>query len=376
MTMENTKKRNIWKPLAIVFLCLLLVVSTLYGLGVGWKTKEATPVGNDPTAQAVVGDTMLNLWTEDATAKKELIEYMQAVTKEGSADFIPVENRIAVFDLDGTLACETDPVYFDHLILKYRVLDDPDYKDKATDFEKEVAQDIVTWIETGESPEDMMTRHGQAVASAFSGLTPEEFNDYVVNFANTPANGYNNMTKAEAFYKPMLQIIDYLEANDFTVYIVSGTDRFIVRGLVEASPLDLPNKQIIGSDESLVAPDQGDTDGLDYVFDADDQLVMGGEFLVKNLDMNKVTVIQQEIGEQPVLAFGNSSSDFSMAQYALNDNPYKAKAFMLCCDDTERENGNVEKAEKMVGLCEENGFTAISMKNDWKTIYGDNVTRK
>ena len=92
--------------------------------------------------------------------------------------------------------------------------------------------------------------------------------------------------------------------------------------------------------------------------------------------MNKVTVIQQEIGKQPVLAFGNSGSDFSMAQYALNDNPYMAKAFMLCCDDTERENGNVEKAEKMVNSCKENGFTAISMKNDWKTIYGDNVTRK
>ena len=65
-----------------------------------------------------------------------------------------------------------------------------------------------------------------------------------------------------------------------------------------------------------------------------------------------------------------------MAQYVLNDNPYKAKAFMLCCDDTERENGNPEKAEKMVASCEENGYTAISMKNDWKTIYGDNVTRK
>ena len=366
--MDN-KKGNIWKPIAIISLCLLLIVSTLYGLGVGYKQGGTDKKASD-------GNKALNLWTDDAKAKNELISYVEAVTKEGSPDFIPEEDRIAVFDLDGTLACETDPCYFDHCIYKYRVLDDPDYKDKATDFEKEVAAEVLQFMETGVSAPNSMEHHGKGVASAFSGLTPEEFIDYVVAFAKTEAPGYNGMTRAEAFYKPMLQVVEYLKANGFTVYVVSGTDRFIVRGLVEASPLDLPTQQLIGSDESLVATDQGDTDGLDYQFDENDQLVMGGEFLVKNLDMNKVTVIQQEIGKQPVLAFGNSGSDFSMAQYAVNNNKYKAKAFMLCCDDTERENGNPEKAAKMVKSCDENGFTAISMKNDWKTIYGDSVTRK
>ncbi len=366
--MDN-KKGNIWKPIAIISLCMLLIVSTLYGLGVGYKQGGTDKKASD-------GNKALNLWTDDAKAKNELISYVEAVTKEGSPDFIPEEDRIAVFDLDGTLACETDPCYFDHCIYKYRVLDDPDYKDKATDFEKEVAAEVLQFMETGVSAPNSMEHHGKGVASAFSGLTPEEFIDYVVAFAKTEAPGYNGMTRAEAFYKPMLQVVEYLKANGFTVYVVSGTDRFIVRGLVEASPLDLPTQQLIGSDESLVATDQGDTDGLDYQFDENDQLVMGGEFLVKNLDMNKVTVIQQEIGKQPVLAFGNSGSDFSMAQYAVNNNKYKAKAFMLCCDDTERENGNPEKAAKMVKSCDENGFTAISMKNDWKTIYGDSVTRK
>lgn len=371
--MENEKKtKNIWKPIAIISLCLLLVVSTLYGLGVGYKQGK----DDKDAVKKADGNAMLNLWTDDAKAKKELIDYINAVTTEGSSDYIPVENRIAVFDLDGTLACETDPAYFDHCIYYYRVMEDPSYKDKATDFEKEVAQDVKQFMDTGVSVPDSMERHGKGVASAFSGLTPEEFIDYVKNFAKTEAPGYNGMTRGEAFYKPMLQVVEYLKANDFTVYVVSGTDRFIVRGLVEASPLDIPSQQIIGSDESLVATDQGDTDGLDYQFDDDDQLVMGGDFIVKNLDMNKVTVIQQEIGKQPVLAFGNSGSDFSMAEYAVNNNPYKAKAFMLCCDDTVRENGNPEKAAKMVNSCKENGYTAISMKDDWKTIYGDSVTRK
>jgi hypothetical protein len=92
--------------------------------------------------------------------------------------------------------------------------------------------------------------------------------------------------------------------------------------------------------------------------------------------MNKVSVIQQEIGVQPVLSFGNSSGDNSMANFVIDDNPYSSKAFMLCCDDLERENGNTEKADKMRKCCEENGWTAISMKDDWKTIYGDSVTKK
>ena len=371
--MENKKKQfTAWKPTAIVAICLFLVVSILYSFGVGYEDSCVKPAAT----QTIDANEMLNLWTDEAAAKTELVSYMDAITKEGSPDFIPVEDRIAVFDLDGTLACETDPCYFDHCIYYYRVMEDPNYKDKATDFEKEVAAEVKQFMDTGVSVPDSMERHGKAVASAFSGLTPEEFVAYVEEYAKTEAPGYTNITRAEQFYKPMLQVIDYLKANGFTVYVVSGTDRFIVRGLVKASPLDLPSNQLIGSDESMVATDQGDTDGLDYQFDDDDQLVMGGDFIVKNLDMNKVTVIQQEIGKQPVLAFGNSGSDFSMAEYAINNNKYQAKAFMLCCDDTERENGNPEKAAKMVTSCEENGYTAISMKNDWKTIYGDNVTRK
>ena len=86
-------------------------------------------------------------------------------------------------------------------------------------------------------------------------------------------------------------------------------------------------------------------------------------------------VIAQEIGEQPVLSFGNSTGDASMAEYTTSNNPYKSLAFMLCCDDTERENGNAEKADKMYSLCEEFDWVPISMKNDWTTIYGDGVTK-
>ena len=82
----------------------------------------------------------------------------------------------------------------------------------------------------------------------------------------------------------------------------------------------------------------------------------------------------QEIGQQPVLSFGNSSGDSSMAEYVISNNPYKSLAFMLCCDDLERENGSISKANDMYKLCETYGWLPISMKNDWTTIYGNGVT--
>ena len=371
--MEKSRKSStVWKIISLLLACALIVVSTQFAVYLN-REKAAAETETQETGEQV---NYLSLWNDRAVAKSELENYMKAITDESSPDFIPVEDRIAVFDLDGTLVCETDPVYFDHCIFKYRVLDDPDYKDKASDFEKEVAAQVVEYMETGKSPSTLMEDHGRAVASAFSGMTVDEFEEYVAEFKKQPAPGYNGMTRGEAFYKPMVEVVEFLQANDFKVYIVSGTDRFIVRGLVKDSPLNIPANQIIGSDESIVAPDQGDTAGLEYVFDDDDQLVLGGDFLIKNLDMNKVTVIRQEIGQKPVLSFGNSSSDSSMAEYVTTDNKYKSLAFMLCCDDTVRENGNPEKAKKMANSCTENGWTAISMKNDWKTIYGDNVTRK
>ena len=380
--MENKKKDSAltWKISSAVLAVALVSVSCTWAITAN-SSHTALPAGDTSVTASVVSETsqvketdVLSLWTENAPLKSELTAYMKTITDESSADFIPVENRIAVFDMDGTLCCETDPGYFDHKLLYHRVVEDADYKDKASDEEKETAEIIKTYFETGEYPSGLDVKHGTAVATAFKGMTTEEFDAYVKAYRDEPMESYTNMTNGQAFYKPMLEVVDYLQANDFKVYIVSGTDRLITRGLAEGV-IDIPLSQMIGSDENLVASGQGDKDGLDYTFTKDDKVITGGEFLVKNLKMNKVSVIEQEIGVQPVLCFGNSSGDAAMANFTINNNKYKSAAYMLCCDDTERENGNVEKADKMRKTCEENGYTAVSMKNDWKTIYGDSVTK-
>ncbi len=381
--MEEKKKNPTlrWKIISGVLAVALITVSCFYAFGVGKPACTNTTNAQSSVTETVAAtdaaktDDALSLWTDSAPLKKQLTDFMKSITAEGSNDFIPVKDRIAVFDMDGTLCCETDPGYFDHKLLYYRVTEDPDYKDKASAEEKAVCEKIKTYFETGEYPKGLDVEHGKAVATAFKGMTPEEFDAYVKKYKEQPTIGYNNMKYGEAFYKPMLQVVDYLQANDFKVYVVSGTDRLITRGLCDGV-LDIPPSQMIGSDESFVATNQGDKDGLDYTFTKDDKVITGGEFIIKNLKMNKVSVIEREIGQQPVLCFGNSSGDGAMANFTITNNKYQSGAYLLCCDDLERENGNQKKADSMRESCEKNGWTAVSMKDDWKTIYGDNVTRK
>jgi hypothetical protein len=367
---KTEKNNNSWKLTALSALLLLAVVCVIFAVALSQKETGAAADADEPQ---ISGEEALSLWNDGARAKEELISYMEAVTDEKNPDYIPPERRIAVFDMDGTLCCETDPIYFDHMLYMHRVLNDPTYK--ATEQELATADKVFEYIDTGKYPDGLDMDHGRGVASSFAGMTLKDFDLYVKEYRDTPTAGYDGMTKGEAFYKPMIQVVDYLNANDFTVYVVSGTDAFIARGLIDGT-LNIPMNQVIGSDERVAATGQGDEDGLTYTYQSDDEIILAGDFIVKTLKMNKVSSIVREIGLQPVLSFGNTSGDFAMATYTISNNPYRSLAFQLCCDDLERENGNLEKAEKMVQSCEENGYIPVSMKNDWKTIYGDGVKRK
>jgi len=306
-------------------------------------------------------------WNENAPARVALVDYVTNVTDKGSPDFIPIENRIAVFDFDGTLFLETDPTYFDWMLFAHRVLEDPSYK--ATDEQLKAARDSLR----GKLPKLDKNRE-RMVAEAYRGMTVDEFYAFVRKFMAEDQPGFVGLKRGDAYYKPMLEVIDYLRQNGFTVYVISGTERFTMRPLTDV--LRLPPPQIIGSDNTVVASGQGGKDALDYVFADGDKLLLAGANIVKDLQMNKVTVILREIGRQPVLAFGNTMSDASMLNYTLSGNKYKALGFMLICDDLVREYGNMKKADEMRKNSRKYGWIPVSMRDDWKTIYGEGVTRK
>lgn len=310
----------------------------------------------------------LALWRDGSEAKKALVEYVAAAVDRDSPGYIPPEERIAVFDFDGTLFCETAPTYFDWMLFDHRVLEDGSYS--ATEEQKAAALEARA---TGKWP-GLDVKRERLMAETWKGVSPEELEESVRKFAEGPQPGFSGMKRKEAFYRPMVEVVEFLRSHGFLVYVCSGTERFMLRA-VAGEGLALPPCQIIGSDYALAASAQGGRDGLDFAYGTNDVLVLGGSLVVKNLQMNKVVAMAREIGERPVLAFGNSFSDSSMLDYVLQNKRRRSMAFMVLCDDTVREYGNLEKAEKMRKACAANGWIPISMRDDWTTIYGPGAIR-
>ena len=331
------------------------------------EAEEDEEDEEEPAAEDAFAD-----WNPDAPALHTLIDYVEAVTDEASPDYIPTEDRIAVFDMDGTLYGELFPTYLEYYMLAWRILKDesitPDAEMLALG--RELRESVITH----QFASDMPMRHAIQAARAYAGMTQRDFADFVNSILIRDVDGFEGMTYATAFYQPMLEVIDYLQDNDFRVYVCSGSDRAICRALLEGM-IDIPYANIIGMDVGYEATGQGDTDGLDYVFKAGDDVVRTDRLIIKNLKMNKVLQIVQDIGQKPVLSFGNSSGDVSMHMYTINNNPYRSAAFMLVADDDVRDYGNPEKTAPLKEKWAENGFHVISMRDDFRTIYGDNVIK-
>ena len=310
-------------------------------------------------------------WVDNSKSLSALKDYVKTVTDEKSDNFIPQVDRIAVFDLDGTLYCETFPIYGEWILYSDYVLNTPDYK--ATKDILAVAEELSQIKKASDIPSHMEQTHIHSHAKAFAGMTIKDYIDVVNDFKETNADGFNGMTRGEAFYLPMLEVVEYLLENDFIVYICSGTNRFTVRALIDGV-IDIPARQVIGTDFTIVASGQGKEMDMHYNYVEEDELLMGDTVITKNVKMSKVAQLEQELGQRPVLVFGNSTGDVPMAVYAEEENPYLTQVFFLLCDDTQREHGNKSKAQKIADICEQKNWETISMANDWKTIYGDNVT--
>ncbi len=326
----------------------------------------------EETASVDSDEAIFSQWNTNAPALKALIDYVEAVTDVDSPDYIPAEDRIATFDMDGTLMGELFPTYLEVVLLTERILADPSWEpdEEMLEFGRMTRDHALD----KSFPSDYDYEFSYHQAKAFAGMTLPEYADFVTRFMTREADGFEGMTYADAYYKPMVEVIEYLQANGFKCYIVSGSDRFIIRAYIDGVA-DIPYENIIGSDTALAAREQGDTDGIEYVFAGEDELVRTDRLLVKDLKTNKVVQIAQEIGRQPVLSFGNSSGDVSMNNYALLNNPHRSAAFMLVADDDVRDYGNPAKHDELTEKWQGMGYNVISMRDDWKTIYGEGVVK-
>jgi hypothetical protein len=257
-------------------------------------------------------------------------------------------------------------------MLVYRALEDTTYRDSCPADVREAAQQICSFVQDSTPlPAHFDLIHARAAAKAYAGMSLAQFDRYVRTYASMPATGFTGITNGQMFYQPMLQVFDYLAANGFTCYVVSGSDRFICRTLVQQ--VGIAPDRVIGMDVRLRASGQGSEAGVDYTMAQGESLVRTDELLIKNLKTNKVLQIAQEIGKVPVLSFGNSSGDCAMHNYCLSNPSYRSAAFMLIADDDVRDHACRAKALRLADEWRKAGYHVISMRDDFKTIYGEGV---
>ncbi len=294
----------------------------------------------------------------DGAAKQSIIAFVEKVTKEGSPDFVPVAERIATFDNDGTLWCEKPlPVQIFFALDRVKALapQHPEWKDKEP-FASLLKGDLKAAAAGGEHAimELLMTTH--------TGMTTVEFEQIVKDWIATakhPTTGkhFNEMT-----YQPMLEVLAWLRENGFKNYIVSGGGIEFMRPWAEAA-YGIPPEQVIGS-------------SVNTKFELRD----GKPVIVRLPELNfnddkggKPVGINQHIGRRPIAAFGNSDGDLQMLQYVGAGSGTRFCLYVHH-DDAGREyaydrEDHLAKLDKGLDESAAKGWSVASMKNDWKTVF-------
>lgn len=392
---ERTTRPTLRIALALAFVCALVLAgcgapaantSNTSSSSEPAKEQTASSANNSSTtdsAAAANEATAFPSWNSDSKSLKALVDYVNNVTNESSPDYVAPEDRIATFDMDGTIICEKAPHYVDYCMLLNRVLDNPSYNEpgyKPSEEAIAICQSIRDTINAGGKVTDQMAEDkARLIASEFAGLTPEQFQTFARNFLQSvDAVGFEGMTYAKSFYKPMLEVIRYLQAKGFDVWMVSACEREFVRAAVPLE-LNIAPDRIIATDVAYASTNQGDVAFDKYNMTQQDDVVLSeplGQETGKTGKAGKPIAIAREIGKRPILAFGNSSGDYSMLNYAKSNPKHKGMGVLVLCDDAEREYGDLERAKEQTETAQKEGWTLFHMcKDDWATIYGEGVKK-
>jgi phosphoglycolate phosphatase-like HAD superfamily hydrolase len=294
----------------------------------------------------------------DGAAKKSIIDLVERVTKQGSPDFVPPNERIATFDNDGTLWCEKPmPVQLFFALDRVKALapQHPEWKTKEP-FASILKGDLKTAAAGGERAvlELMMATH--------TGNTTTEFEQIVKDWTATAKHPKTGKLYTEMVYQPMLELLAYLRANGFKTFIVSGGGIEFMRAWAEPV-YGIPPEQIIGS-------------SVKTKFELRD----GKPVLVRLPELNfnddkggKPVGINQHIGRRPIAAFGNSDGDLQMLQWTAGGSGPRFCLFVHH-DDAAREyaydrTDKLAKLDKGLDEADAKGWTVVSMKNDWKKVF-------
>jgi phosphoglycolate phosphatase-like HAD superfamily hydrolase len=300
----------------------------------------------------------------DGAAKKSILEFVKRVTTKGSPDLVPVPERIAVFDNDGTLWSEQPvPVQFYFVADRVKALapQHPEWKTQEP-FASLLRGDVKAALEGGD--------HGlmELFMATHTGMTTDEFAQLVKDWIATAKHPQTGKRFVDMTYQPMLEVLAYLRANGFKNFIVSGGGIEFMRVWTEQA-YGIPPEQVVGS-------------SMKTKFELRD----GKPVLVRLPQLNfnddkgdKPVGINQHIGRRPIAAFGNSVGDQQMLEYAQGGSGARFELLVLH-DDAAREFAygparglpDVKYGYFTPALEEhakKDGWTVVSMKNDWKSVF-------
>ncbi len=294
----------------------------------------------------------------DTAPKKALTAFVAKVTKDGSPDFVPPAERVAVFDNDGTLWCE-QPIYvqFAFAIDRVKALADkhPEWKDQQP-FKAVLEGDHKTLAASGEK--------GLAaiLIATHTGMTIEEFETTVTDWLATARHPKYERPYTECVYQPMLEVLAYLRANGFKTFIVSGGTADFMRPWAE-KVYGVPPEQVVGT-----------TFKTKYaVKDGKSAVVIETHIDLVDDHAGKPVGIARAIGRRPLMAFGNSDGDFEMLEYTTTG---KGPRFGLLVHHTDAEReaaydrkSPIGKLDRGLDEAAKRGWVVTSIKDDWKTVF-------
>jgi phosphoglycolate phosphatase-like HAD superfamily hydrolase len=304
-------------------------------------------------------------WNDNNT-KRSILDFIQAVTDPGSASFVPPIKRIATFDNDGTLWLEK-PLYiqlqFGLRAIYKLAAEKPELRERQPF--KAVYEKDMAWL--GKVASDYAQGDMQGVMAlgsgyleAFEGISVEEFEQAALEFLNNSVDARFNKPYKLLTYQPMVELVRTLQEYDFRVFITTGGGRDFVRAVCEEI-YNIPSYMTIGS--SVAFEYKEDTQGIAQVLRTKET-----ELPIDD-GQGKPPHIHRSIGRRPIMAAGNSNGDIHMLKYTVCHHG-ASLGLLLHHDDPEREYAYDGGAEMALKLAVKEGWTIVSMKDDWKTVFG------
>lgn len=295
-------------------------------------------------------------WNEGQT-KSAVIDYVKSVTDNSSPMYVKPDDRIATFDNDGTLWCEQPTIQLVYTLARVKEMypDHPEWKKEKIfqaimDGDKEYIEE-----DYSSGGKGLM----QVLAAVNTGITLETFQNEVLNFFKTAEHPKYKVSYTKVYYVPMLELINYLKANEFEVFICSGGGLDFMRA-VSNEIYGIPTQNVIGSFGKAEFE----------INDGSSEIIKLPDLILINDKTGKPVGIDYFIGRKPIFSAGNvrTGGDIAMNTYCQS-NKLPSIQLMVNHDDPVREFEYGEKGNESLDASAKSGWNVVSMKNDWKKIF-------